>query len=156
MSILPFGCRAYAVKPRIAYSKTTMDARAWVGINLGRSVRSPGAYNIWVPNANRIVTTSDAYFDELLFPWLEPPKAAEAVAQPCDGDSSQPPGLPPLGAEAADAALPAARPMRNAGDRRPTPSRRVLLLFSGPFARPDGISSFLARYGVPTDSIDND
>eukprot|EP00965_Chrysotila_dentata_P226853 6195668-Pleurochrysis_carterae.AAC.1 len=46
MSILPFGCRAYAVKPRVAYSKTTMDARVWVGINLGRSVRSPGAYNI--------------------------------------------------------------------------------------------------------------
>eukprot|EP00965_Chrysotila_dentata_P098742 3264744-Pleurochrysis_carterae.AAC.1 len=46
--------------------------------------------------------------------------------------------------------------MRNAGDRRPTPSHRVLLLFSGPFARPDGISSLLARYGVPTDSTDND
>eukprot|EP00965_Chrysotila_dentata_P053334 1769791-Pleurochrysis_carterae.AAC.1 len=84
MSILPFGCRAYAVKPRVAYSKTTMVARAWVGVNLGRSVRSPGAYNIWVPSASRIVTTSDVYFDELLFPWLEPPKATEAVAQPCD------------------------------------------------------------------------
>eukprot|EP00965_Chrysotila_dentata_P001517 50106-Pleurochrysis_carterae.AAC.2 len=34
MSILPFGCRAFAVKPRTAYSKTHMDARAWVGINL--------------------------------------------------------------------------------------------------------------------------
>eukprot|EP00965_Chrysotila_dentata_P026241 870098-Pleurochrysis_carterae.AAC.1 len=29
MSILPFGCRAYAVKTRVAYSKTAMDARAW-------------------------------------------------------------------------------------------------------------------------------
>eukprot|EP00965_Chrysotila_dentata_P045699 1518123-Pleurochrysis_carterae.AAC.1 len=34
MSILPFGCRAYAVKPRSSYSKTKMDSRAWVGINL--------------------------------------------------------------------------------------------------------------------------
>eukprot|EP00965_Chrysotila_dentata_P037605 1251381-Pleurochrysis_carterae.AAC.1 len=46
--------------------------------------------------------------------------------------------------------------MRNASDRRPKPSHRVLLLFSGPFSRPDGISSFLSRYGVPTDSVDND
>eukprot|EP00965_Chrysotila_dentata_P096340 3183925-Pleurochrysis_carterae.AAC.2 len=68
MSILPFDRRAYAVKPRVAYSKATMDARAWVGINLGRRVRSPGAYNIWVPNANRIVITSDVYLDELPFP----------------------------------------------------------------------------------------
>eukprot|EP00965_Chrysotila_dentata_P002156 70955-Pleurochrysis_carterae.AAC.1 len=29
MSILPFGCRAFAVKPRPAYSKTRMDTRAW-------------------------------------------------------------------------------------------------------------------------------
>eukprot|EP00965_Chrysotila_dentata_P075784 2503878-Pleurochrysis_carterae.AAC.1 len=43
MSILPFGCRAFAVKPRSAYSKTRMDPQAWVGMNLGRSVRSPGA-----------------------------------------------------------------------------------------------------------------
>eukprot|EP00965_Chrysotila_dentata_P180974 5973725-Pleurochrysis_carterae.AAC.1 len=37
MSILPFGCRAYAVKPKHAYSKTRMEPRAWIGINLGRS-----------------------------------------------------------------------------------------------------------------------
>eukprot|EP00965_Chrysotila_dentata_P168433 5561672-Pleurochrysis_carterae.AAC.3 len=42
MSILPFGCRACAVKPRSVYSKTRMDSRAWVGVSLGRSVRSPG------------------------------------------------------------------------------------------------------------------
>eukprot|EP00965_Chrysotila_dentata_P113352 3746095-Pleurochrysis_carterae.AAC.4 len=93
MSILPFGCRAFAVKPCTAYSKTTLDARAWLGINLGRSVRSPGAYNVWVPNANRSVVTSDVYFDELLFPWLDASKSVEAIAQPCDGDPSQPPGL---------------------------------------------------------------
>eukprot|EP00965_Chrysotila_dentata_P233949 6199888-Pleurochrysis_carterae.AAC.1 len=29
MSILPFGCRALAVKPRGAYSKTRLDTRAW-------------------------------------------------------------------------------------------------------------------------------
>eukprot|EP00965_Chrysotila_dentata_P119890 3964489-Pleurochrysis_carterae.AAC.1 len=85
-----------------------MDARAWVGINLGRSVLSPGTYNIWVPSANRIVVTSDVNFDELLSPWIDSSKSNEAIAQRSDGDSFQPPGLPPLGSEAADAALPAA------------------------------------------------
>eukprot|EP00965_Chrysotila_dentata_P134998 4464953-Pleurochrysis_carterae.AAC.1 len=30
MPILPFGCRAFAVKPRVAYSKARMEPRAWV------------------------------------------------------------------------------------------------------------------------------
>eukprot|EP00965_Chrysotila_dentata_P082785 2731294-Pleurochrysis_carterae.AAC.1 len=67
MSILPFACRAYAVKPPSVYSKTRMDSRAWVGVNLGRSVRSPGAYHIWVPSSNRIVVASDVYFNERSF-----------------------------------------------------------------------------------------
>eukprot|EP00965_Chrysotila_dentata_P005360 176570-Pleurochrysis_carterae.AAC.1 len=46
MPILPFGCRAYAVKPRPSFSKTRMEPRAWMGMNLGRSLLSPGAYHI--------------------------------------------------------------------------------------------------------------
>ena len=68
MDILPFGCRAFAVKPREQYSKTTIDPRAWVGYNLGRSARSPGAYEVYVPTAGRVVTTSEVYFQESLFP----------------------------------------------------------------------------------------
>eukprot|EP00965_Chrysotila_dentata_P075143 2482232-Pleurochrysis_carterae.AAC.1 len=59
MPILPFGCRAYAVKPRPSFSKTCMEPRAWVDINLGRSLISPGAYHVWVPSVPRTVTTSD-------------------------------------------------------------------------------------------------
>eukprot|EP00965_Chrysotila_dentata_P048919 1623235-Pleurochrysis_carterae.AAC.1 len=73
MSILPFGCRAFAVKPRPAYSKARMDTRAWVGINLGRSWQSPGAYNVWVPSTGKVVTTSDVYFNETSFPWRPEP-----------------------------------------------------------------------------------
>eukprot|EP00965_Chrysotila_dentata_P139174 4602046-Pleurochrysis_carterae.AAC.1 len=47
MPILPFGCRAFAVKPREAYSKARVEPRAWVGINLGRSLATPGAYSIY-------------------------------------------------------------------------------------------------------------
>eukprot|EP00965_Chrysotila_dentata_P069509 2296199-Pleurochrysis_carterae.AAC.1 len=42
MSTMPFGCRAFAVKPRPEYSKARIEPRAWVGINLGRSRLSPG------------------------------------------------------------------------------------------------------------------
>eukprot|EP00965_Chrysotila_dentata_P037459 1245929-Pleurochrysis_carterae.AAC.4 len=43
MPILPFGCRAFAVYPREAYSKTRIEPRAWVGMNVGRSLTTPGA-----------------------------------------------------------------------------------------------------------------
>eukprot|EP00965_Chrysotila_dentata_P181884 6004752-Pleurochrysis_carterae.AAC.2 len=68
MSILPFGCRAFAVKPRHAYSKTRTETRAWVGANLGRSISTPGAYSVWVPSEKKVVLTSEVYFSETSFP----------------------------------------------------------------------------------------
>eukprot|EP00965_Chrysotila_dentata_P119290 3943616-Pleurochrysis_carterae.AAC.1 len=162
MSILPFGCRAYAVKPRSAYSKTRMESRAWVGINLGRSARSPGAYHIWVPSSNRIVITSDAYFDERLFPWRPAHSTTPARAEHVDADAAQPPGLPSVETEApspftADPALSTPAHLRPSTTVKPALfARRVLLLFSGPFDRPDGIASFLHRYGLTADNVDND
>eukprot|EP00965_Chrysotila_dentata_P133659 4420294-Pleurochrysis_carterae.AAC.1 len=70
-----------------------MDSRAWVGVNLGRSWLSPGAYNVWVPSVNMIVTTSDVYFNELTFPWRPDAKTPASLAQAADGDADQPPGL---------------------------------------------------------------
>eukprot|EP00965_Chrysotila_dentata_P185092 6110880-Pleurochrysis_carterae.AAC.1 len=63
MGIMPFGCKAFAVKPKPAVLKTRMDSLAWVGVNLGRNSRSPGAFNVFVPGL-RVVVTSDVYFDE--------------------------------------------------------------------------------------------
>jgi len=54
MQIYRFGCRMWAVKPRPAYSKTKMDGRAWVEINLGRCLDIPGAYFIWVLGADEL------------------------------------------------------------------------------------------------------
>eukprot|EP00966_Prymnesium_polylepis_P038270 887653-Prymnesium_polylepis.1 len=51
---MPFGCRAFAVKPREQYSKTDIDPRSWVGVNLGRSLSTPGAYRIYVPDTGRV------------------------------------------------------------------------------------------------------
>eukprot|EP00965_Chrysotila_dentata_P126184 4170771-Pleurochrysis_carterae.AAC.1 len=84
-----------------------MDSRTWVGLNLGRSVRSPGAYNIWVPTSYCIVVASDVYFDERLFPWLSLSNSAASLAGHADADAEQPPGLPPPSHAASDPALPA-------------------------------------------------
>ena len=80
MPILPFGCRAYPVKPRPQYSKTSIDRRAWLGINCGREPHTPGAYNIWLPEEGKMVCTSDVYFDDGLMPWL--PMGQQRVADP--------------------------------------------------------------------------
>ena len=54
MGIMPFGCRSFAVKPREAYSKTRIEARAWVGINLGRSAATVSYTHLTLPT-KRIV-----------------------------------------------------------------------------------------------------
>eukprot|EP00965_Chrysotila_dentata_P039428 1310790-Pleurochrysis_carterae.AAC.1 len=65
-----------------------MEPRAWVGINLGRSLLSPGAYHVWVPSVPRVVTTSDVYFDEATYPWRPVDQQTDslAVALPADPD----------------------------------------------------------------------
>eukprot|EP00965_Chrysotila_dentata_P034923 1162397-Pleurochrysis_carterae.AAC.1 len=157
MSIMPFGCRAFAVKPRPAYSKTRMEPRAWVGMNLGRSRLSPGAYDIWIPSAGKVVTTSDVYFDELSYPWRPTNQIAASLAQRSDGDADQPPGLPASTCDppslVSDPALSnASALMPPSREARP---RRALLLFSGPIARRDGVAAFLSRFSYPSDSVDN-
>eukprot|EP00965_Chrysotila_dentata_P199809 6179602-Pleurochrysis_carterae.AAC.1 len=145
MSILPFGCRAHDVKPRPAYSKTRMDSQAWVGINVGRSRLSPGAYNVWVPSKVNIVTSSDVYFDKLCYSWRRD-TASPSIAQASDSDPSQPPGLHPAHH------APAGTPLEFSGPFSllpPTSSctraRRALLLFSGPIQRRDGVASLIPR-----------
>eukprot|EP00965_Chrysotila_dentata_P143874 4753141-Pleurochrysis_carterae.AAC.1 len=97
MPILPSGCRAYAVKPRPSFSKTRIQPRAWMGMNSGRSLLSPGAYHIWVPSIPRVVTTSDVYFDESTYPWRPLGQQVDslAVALPPDPDEGLANGLPP-------------------------------------------------------------
>ena len=165
MAILPFGCRAYAVKPRAAFTKTDFESRAWTGVNLGRARHTPGAYNIWVPDAGKTVCTSEVYFDEGVMPWRPkgdqrvgdsmptPPPTAVAVdaldeSAPPDAEPS---GVPPpvSAAEAYDRATRG----EIATARR---SQKVLVLFSGPYRRPDGLAAFLTRFGFDPVLLDND
>ena len=163
MSILPFGCLAYAVKPRPAYSKSTMDARAWLGVNLGRSSHTPGAYNIWISTLSKVVCTSEVYFDECMMPWRA--KGDQRVgdplptAPPCESDTIQrlvdPITPPPLDtpntlAEAYDQAKVG---IDKSIARK---SNKVLVLFSGSYSRPDGLAVLLARLGYEAVLLDND
>eukprot|EP00965_Chrysotila_dentata_P111123 3672564-Pleurochrysis_carterae.AAC.1 len=93
-------------------------------------------------------------FDEACFPWSTKPTSniSAAGVPPQAALSSQPPGLP-------DGELPSSPHDVRTADQHvigaASRSRRVLLLFSGPFQRPGGISAFLSRAGLECDTIDN-
>ena len=64
MQIMPFGCKVYAVKPPGSISKTNIDSRAWIGMNLGRDLSTPGGYRVWMPSTGRLFVTSELYFED--------------------------------------------------------------------------------------------
>eukprot|EP00965_Chrysotila_dentata_P116230 3842268-Pleurochrysis_carterae.AAC.1 len=73
-----------------------------------------------------------------------------------DSGSDQPPGLPTAPPQGAPAQATSAAPAQMPDSRKPAHnSRTVLLLFSGPYQRPDGISSFLKQAGLEVEMIDN-
>lgn len=169
MGIMPFGCRAYAVKPRESFSKSRLDARAWVGYNnLGRSRRSHGAYEIFIPSLRRNVTTAqdEVYFDETLMPLREPGDqrvgSVVPVLAPKDDTTGAPVGIP----QANDKTSRATIEERSASLREALAqatkresahaSRKVLALFSGPYNRPDGLGCFLTKLGLEPVMVDND
>ena len=180
MSILPIGCRAWAVKPRGLISKTNLDTRAFTpGENLGRSSSTPGAYYVWIPEQKKVVCTSDVYFDETLFPRqpLERQRVDEPPPHRAPADDDAACALPPADAapQAAERPAPPSPPppttmaeayadatARRAADTRHSArrtiarrSRRVLLLFSGPYRRPDGLANYLRRLGLDVTLVDN-
>ena len=168
MDIMPFGCRAFAVKPPSAIRKTFIEPHAWVGVNLGLEASTPGAYNVWVPDVGRLVTTSEVYFDETLMPWR--PKGDQRIGDPLpappppvDADSpsatlSGPAGDKPTSKGGVEpSSLPEAFDRAVLGDTaRARSSKKVLVLFSGPQRRPDGLAVFLKQLGYETVLIDSD
>ena len=167
MTILPIGCRAYAVKPRDSFVKSTFDSRAWSGVNLGSSCTIPGAYNIWLPVQHKVIQTSEVYFDESLFPWR--PAGEQRVGSP-----------PPTAAPPADPENVSAGGVRPDVEQSTVPKQtatnlpeafasatrtsathsfqsiKVLLLFSGAYSRPDGLAQFARRLGLEVDLFDSD
>ena len=144
MDLAAFGARAVVLKPPTKQHKPSLSARGWVGAFLGRSRHSKGSYDVLVGNS--VVSSSSVVVDEEHFDWAPPAKRHQpltplvrAAAQP----QRQPlvPGEPPN-----DSAAPP-----------PSTPGRFLNLFSGPYARADGLAAKLRGRGWESiDQIDND
>ena len=168
MSIMPFGCRAIAVRPSVAVSKTNLESKGIGGINLGRDPRRPGSYFVWIGQELKVVSTSDVYFLENHFPWRDSKaphdRPAASLPSAAPPGAPQPPGLPDVTPPASPSpAAPAAQSLGSEFERVVRPSapgrlksRRVLIVFSGKFNRVDGLSAFLRTYGLEADLVDND
>ena len=167
LTILPIGCRAYAVKPQGSFVKSAFESRAWSGINLGSSSTIPGAYNIWLPVQLKMIQTSEVYFDESLFPWR--PNGEQRVGSP--SPAAAPPADPDnisAGGVRADVEQSAVAPQQvhnlpeafsgatRASSTRSFLSIKILLLFSGAYHRPDGLAQFARRLGLEVDLFDSD
>ena len=162
LPLQPFGCRAVAVRPRHSYSKTAIDSHGVPGINLGRSQSVVNAYRIWIPTRNTVMLASDVYFDATLMPWRPADSQRVGpvipVAAPPDSQASgpvsvdaSPDGAAPLSVEES---YDLATRSSNESARK---SKRVLVLFSGAYSRPDGLGAFLKyRFGLEATLVDND
>jgi hypothetical protein len=158
MDLARYGCRAVVLKPPNQQNKTALDSRGWVGTFCGRSVNSPGCWDV---NCNgTIVSSSSVQVDEEYMPRLGsqahqplPPTAPTTRTSPPDPvphiDSDRP--VAP--------AAPSAAPI-NASVHHERPARKTLSLlnlFSGPYHRTDGLAATLSAYGwTNITQIDND
>ena len=168
LPLLPFGCRAYLVKPRPDYLKSMLENRAYVGINLGRSRTTRNAYAIWVPTYGKVMESSNVYIDENLFPWriAGDQRLGPAIphAAPDDGSPEIFGGSRPKqdDAEAERIIDPSSCTVTDSFTRAvkgpnasASGSDKVLILYSGHKNRPDGLNTYLAMQGLKCELIDN-
>ena len=147
MDLAAFGCRAVVLKPPTHQHKPSLSARGWAGTFLGRSRHSKGSYDVLV--GKTIVTSSSVVVDEEHFDWA--PGGAKHHPLTAVSHSASPPPRAPLSSETASAGPLASAP--STYDR----TLRFLDLFSGPYARSDGLSTAMRDCGWKhTDKIDND
>ncbi|KOO32538.1 retrotransposon like protein, partial [Chrysochromulina tobinii] len=158
MDLARYGCRAVVLKPPNQQNKTALDSRGWVGTFCGRSVNSPGCWDV---NCNgTIVSSSSVQVDEEHMPRLGsqahqplPPTAPSVRVSPPDS-------VPHLDNDRPVApAAPSAAPI-NASVHHERPARKALSLlnlFSGPYHRTDGLAAALSAHGwTHVTQIDND
>ena len=150
MDLATFGCRAIVLKPPTHMHKPSLTSRGWVGIFLGRSRGSKGSYDVLV-DGRRVVSSSSIVINEEYLDWApeaerhRPLSSLTHAAAPV-----QPPALVPHdGAPQSDVSAPATY---SRGTRM-----CLLNLFSGPYARTDGLGAYLTQAGWhDVVQIDND
>ena len=137
MDLATFGCRAVINKPPPHKDKTGLAANGYVGAFLGRSRSSKGSYDVLVGNVVRC--SSSVLVDEEYFP-LRPASERHQPLTSLSHAASQPP-LPPL------------TPSATRDERQ----LRFLNIFSGPYARSNGLAAKLQQRGwASVEQIDND
>lgn len=155
MDLATFGCRAVVVKPPSHIRKGDLSSRGWIGCFLGRSHTSVGAYDVWVPEIGRVVTSSGVLVDEEHFMWKGHDAHSPLRSLSQSSDAAVPVSLPATDGGQADAPTSCA-PL---GSVTGAPGYRLsfLSLFSGPYDRPGGLAELLRRRGWHTvTQIDND
>ena len=159
MDLAAFGCRAVALKAPTHLHKPSLTTKGWVGIFLGRSRDSKGCYDVLV--GNRVVSTSSVDVDEEHFDWApaaERYRPLTSVTHAAPGAQPLPlqTGLPPAGADvSAPSTYTPGKYLEGGATVRH--GLRFLSLFSGPYARADGLSAHLKRAGWESvEQIDND
>jgi hypothetical protein len=147
MDLAAFGCRAVVLKPPTHQHKPSLSTRGWVGTFLGRSRHSKGAYDVLVGNS--VVTSSSLVVDEEHFEWA--PNGRKHHPLTAASHAASQPQHSPLSSELTPASSVASAPATY--DRQ----LRFLDLFSGPYARTDGLAAALRSDGWRhVDMIDND
>jgi hypothetical protein len=150
MDLASFGCRAIVLKPPTHQHKPSLTGRGWVGVFLGRSRGSKGSYDVLV-DGRRVVTSSSVIVNEEYFDWAprdsqhRPLTSVSHAAAPAQPSAL----LPDVGAPHSDVSAPATYSRSD--------KLRMLSVFSGPYARADGLAAYLRQCGwADVFQIDND
>ena len=152
MDLASFGCRAVVLRPPTHQHKPSLSGRGWVGCFLGRSRHSKGSYDVLV-DGRQIVTSSSVLVDKEHFDWA--PKELRHRPLTSLTHAAAPP--------AAISLVPATMPLPPVTSNISGPSTFALLrnnflnLFSGPYARADGLAAAMKSVGWEHIlNIDND
>ena len=148
MDLASFGCRAVVLLAPTHQHKPSLSGRGQLGAFLGRSRHSKGSYDILV-EGNKIVTSSSVMVDEEYFDLAPPelrfrPLTAVAHAAP----PAQASLLPPQASIGSDVSGVSTYSLIRSS---------FLNLFSGPYARADGLLQAMKSNGwLNVVQIDND
>ena len=150
MDLPAFGCQAVVLKPPTHQHKPSLQGRGWVGIFIGRSRNSKGAYDVLVDGM--IVTSSSVLVNEEYFSWLpegqrkRPLTSVKHSAHAPSQDTLAPPSATTAGSVVSAPAT-----------FSDVSKLKMCNLFSGPYDRADGLESALKDLGwFSTSNVDND
>ena len=125
MDLASFGCVSVALKPKPYRNKTDLSSRGWVGKFIGRSLG--GKRGQWDVLADgKIISSSSVQIDEENFPW----RLAESKQPICPARSAP-------SSASRGGVMPSVASLSNRD------SLKCLNLFSGPYARAEGLSKRL-------------